>query len=131
MNIATKTLATIMLVAMLTLSASGASALTPNTQTNKQRESRQLERLYKHHDRKMELRASVLGITPDELRDKLEEQSFDQIIKRAGFKDQASFQIALVGKTKDELRKRGWDDQRVQEFVQKRLERYAKSTTNL
>ena len=130
MNIATKRLAVIMLVAMLTLSASGVSALTPDTQMNKQREARQLERLYKHHDKKMELRAGVLGITADELRVKLEDQSFDQIIKRAGFKDQASFQIALVGKTKDELRKRGWDDQKVHNFVQKRLDRYAKSLSS-
>lgn len=128
MNLATKTLATIMLVAMLTLSASGVSAMTPDTQVNKQRESKQLERLYKHHDRKMELRASVLGISPDELRVKLKDQTFDQTIKRAGFKDQVAFHIALVGKMKEELRKRGWDDQKVQEFVQKRLDRYAKSS---
>ena len=127
MNITTKTLATIMLVAMLTLSASGVSAMTPNTNINKQRETKQLERLYKHHDRKMELRASVLGISADELRVKLKDQTFDQVIKKAGFKNQASFRIALVGKMKDELRKRGWDDQKLQNFVQKRLNRYAKS----
>lgn len=130
MNIATKTLATIMLVAILTLSVSGVSAMTPDTQINKQRESKQLERLYKHHDRKMELRASVLGISADELRTKLKEQSFEQVIKRAGFKDQVSFHTALVGKMKEELRKRGWDDQKVQHFMQKRLARYAKSTAS-
>lgn len=130
MSLATKTLATIMLVAMLTLSATGVSALTPERQSPKHREARQLERLYKHHDRKMELRASVLGISADELRDTLKNQPFEQVIKRAGFKDQAAFHTALIGKMKDELRKRGWDDQRVQHFVQKRIDRYKKSTSN-
>lgn len=130
MNIATKTLATIMLVAILTLSASGVSAMTPGTQMNKHRESKQLERLYKHHDRKMELRASVLGISADDLRSKLKDQTFDQVIKHAGFKDKASFHTALVGKMKEELRKRGWDDQKIQAFMQKRLARYAKSVVS-
>lgn len=129
MNIATKTLATIMLVAILTLSATNVSAFTPE-KSSKQREGKQLERLYKHHDRKMELRASVLGISADDLRMKLKEQNFDQIIKQSGFKTRESFHTALIGKMKEELRSRGWDEQRVQEFMQKRLQRYAKSAEN-
>lgn len=130
MNLATKTLATIMLVAMLSLSATNVSALSSTTQTTRQREAKQLERLYKHHDRKMELRASVLGISSDELRDRLKTQSFDQVIKKAGFKDITSFHTALIGKMKDELRKRGWDDHKIQDFINKRLNRYAKSSSN-
>lgn len=129
MNIATKTLATIMLITMLTMSTVHVSAEAPS-QNNKQREGRQLERMYKHHDRKMELRASVLGISSDELKAKLKEQSFDQVIKQSGFKTRESFHTALLGKMKEELRARGWDEQRVSDFMQKRLQRYAKATTN-
>jgi hypothetical protein len=129
MSIATKTLATIMLIAMLTLSATGVTALTPqdSTTSKRQRDDKQLERLYKRHDRKMELRASVLGVSADELRDKLKDHNFDQIIKQSGFKDRQSFHKALIGKMKEELRSRGWDDNRVQKFVEKRLSRYAKN----
>lgn len=129
MTIATKTLATIMLVAMLTLSATGVSALSMQDSTtgNKHRDDKQLERLYKRHDRKMELRASVLGVSADELREKLKEQSFDQVIKQSGFKDRQSFYMAMIGKMKEELRARGWDDSKVQKFVEKRLSRYAKN----
>lgn len=131
MNLATKTLATIMLVAMLSLSATGVSALTPDGHSQKHREERQLERLYKHHDRRMELRASVLGISADDLREKLKNQSFEQVVKKAGFKDIATYHTALVGKIKEELRKKGWDDTKVQSFIQKRLDRYAKSSASV
>lgn len=128
MTIATKTLATIMLVAMLTLSATGVSALSvQDTTAKRQRDDKQLERLYKRHDRKMELRASVLGVSADELREKLKDQSFDQVIRQSGFKDRQSFYTAMIGKMKEELRARGWDDTKVQKFVEKRLSRYAKN----
>lgn len=127
MSIATKTLATIMLIAMITLSSTGVGAMTPDTTHKRRTEDKQLERLYKRHDRKMELRASVLGVSSDELRDKLRDQTFDQVIRQSGFKDRQSFYKAMIGKMKEELRARGWDDSRVQKFVSKRLDRYAKN----
>lgn len=127
MTMATKTIATIMLMAMLTLSASGVTALSPPDTNRRRPDDRQLERLYRHHDRKMELRASVLGVSADKLRDMLKEQNFDQIIKRSGFKNRQSFYTAMIGKIKQELRARGWDDNKVQQFVDKRLSRYAKN----
>ena len=131
MSIATKTLATIMLVAMLTLSTVSAGAVSPSERRNEivsgDRETRQLERLYKRHDRKFEIRSSVLGMQPTELRDKLKTQRFETIIKKAGFKDEKSFHVALVGKLKDELRNRGWDDGRIKIFIDKRLNRYARN----
>ena len=124
-----KTMATIMLVAMLTLSAAGVTALSPQDDPTSKRHGndKQLERLYKHHDRKMELRASVLGVPADTLREKLKDQNFDQLIKQSGFKDRQSFHKALIGKMKEELRNRGWDDSRVQKFIDKRLSRYTKN----
>lgn len=131
MSITTKTLATIMLVAMLTLSTVSAGAVSPDTRRggvlNSDRETRQLERLYKRHDRKFEIRSSVLGMEPDELREKLKTQPFERVVKKAGFKDAQSFHIALVGKLKDELRSRGWGDSQIKEFIDKRLNRYARN----
>lgn len=131
MNTATKTLATIMLVTMLTLSSVGVGAVSPNETLNDDRgtdrDTRQLDRLYSRHDRKMNIRASVLNIEPEELRVKLKSDTFDNVIKQAGFKTRQSFHTALLGKMKQELHARGWDDQRIQTFVQKRLDRYAKN----
>lgn len=125
MNIATKTLATIMLIAMLTLSTAQVG-VAASSRSSKQREDRQLERMYRHHDKKMELRASVLGISADELREKLKSQSFEQVIKQSGFKDRKSFHTALIGKMKEELKNRGWDESRISEFMKKRSDRYQK-----
>lgn len=124
MNIATKTVATMMLIGFLTISTAQATAMaSPKSQM--QRKDRQLERMYRHHDRKMELRASVLGITPDELREKLKTQKFDQIIRQYGFRNQTSFHTAMVGKMKQELRARGWDTQKINDFMDKRKTRYS------
>lgn len=114
-----------MLVAMLTLSAVNIPTDASATH-RRQRDDKQLWRLYQKHDRKMELRASVLGISPDELREKLKVQNFDQIIKQSGFKDRESFHIALIGKMKQELKARGWDDSKIKQFVEKKLNKYYK-----
>ncbi len=131
MTLATKTLATIMLVAFLTLSATNAAAASfGGSDGNGKRGSKQLERLYKHHDRKMELRASVLEVTPDELKGKLKSQSFEQVIKKSGFKDITSFHTAMIGKMKEELHKRGWNESRIQDFMSKKMDRYMKNSSH-
>ena len=125
MTIATKTLATIMLIAMLSLQATSLSALMPESNNlSQKRQVKQLERLYRKHDKKMELRASVLGISSDELRDRMKKEEFDHIAKKSGFKDRQAFHTALVGKLKDELRGRGWNDTKIQQFISNKLERY-------
>lgn len=130
MTIATKTLATILLVTMLAVSTAGASSMRGSNRKRavRKQDSRQLERLYRHHDRKLELRASVLGVSADELRKRLKEQSFEKVIRQAGFRDISAFYVALIGKTKDELRKRGWNERRVRDYVAKRLSRYELTT---
>lgn len=127
MKVTTKALATVMLVTMLALtSATGVSATgTAHSQGDK-REDRKLARLIKRHDRKMELRASVLGMTGDELKEQLRTKSFNSIIRQHGFRSMKAFQAALSGKTKDELRRRGWSDQKIEQFISKRMERLQK-----
>ena len=124
MKIATKTLASIMLIAMLSLSSINLAAATnsENDGTNKSSE-RKLERIFKRHDRKMELRASVLGMSPDELKEQLKQKPFEAILKQHGFKTTESFNTALAGKLKNELHRRGWGDDKIERLLQKRLER--------
>ncbi len=125
MKIATKALATIMLTAMLALAASsGASAASGDSATS-QRNDKKLSRSYRKHDRKMELRAATLGETVDELKTELRdsENNFARVLKKHGFKNEKAFNVAMVGKSKDELKRRGWSDEKIAELVEKRLQR--------
>ncbi len=107
---------------MLSLSAVNLAGAAPESGTSKSNE-RKLERIYKRHDRKMELRASVLGMSADELKEQLKTKSFDTILNQHGFKSREAFNTALTGKLKDELHKRGWSDEKIEKLMQKRLER--------
>lgn len=122
MKIATKTLASILLIAMLSLSTVNLAGAVAEGGTSKSNE-RKLERIYKRLDRKLELRASVLGMSVDELKEQLKTKSFDTILNQHGFKSKEAFNTALTGKLKDELHKRGWSDEKIEKLMQKRLER--------
>lgn len=127
MKIATKTLATVMLVVMLTISTTSMALAAPQEEKTAQRNEKKLERVYRRHDRKMELRASVLGVSTDQLRDELKTRGFDGVIKQHGFKDRQSFHTALIGKLKDELKHRGWSDQKISKLLEKRVARLQKN----
>lgn len=122
MKIATKALATLLIVTVLTVSIHGnAGAMSPDIT----KKDDKLERLQQHHDRKFELRANILGMNADELKEELKDKSFDQVIKKRGFKDRASFHTAFAGKVKEELMRRGWSEQKIEGVIQKRAERLA------
>ncbi len=118
MKIATKTLTSLLIITMLTLSTSSLAAATSNTGS---RIENRLERITKHHDRKMELQASVLGITPVALKEELKVSSFDQVLKKHGFKAREDFRVALSGKLKDELKKRGLSEEKIQRLLSKKM----------
>lgn len=126
-KIATNTLATLVLISMLSLSTLNVSALADRRDMSERQHLKQLERVYQHHDRKHELRASVLGISPEELRAQLKEKPLATIVKKHGFKDKLSFYTAVTGKLKDELRRRGWSERKIEERIQKRLARLSDS----
>ncbi len=88
----------------------------------KPRES-QFDRILQHHDRKAELRADILGMTPLEFRELHKKHTFDEIIKSAGFKSVREFRLALFGKLRDELLHRGWTRQKIDEHVTLRSQR--------
>lgn len=129
-KITTNTLATLVLVGMMSLSTMDVSAVSRDKQVTDNQLLRRLERVYQHHDRKHELRASVLGISSEELRTQLKARPLDTIIKKHGFKNKLSFYTAVTGKLKDELRRRGWSERKIEEYVQKRLARLAPNLRN-
>lgn len=122
MKVATNTLATLVLIGIISLTSVNVAALSAATEANKANIKR-LERLYQRHDRKLELRASVLGISPVELREQLRAKSLDVVVKKYGFRDRAAYYVALTGKLKNELRRRGWSERKLEVLVQKRLAR--------
>ncbi len=125
-KVATNTLATLVLVGVMSLSSLNVSAISGNQGVNADRLNlKRLERVYQHHDRKHELRASVLGISADELREQLKEKSLDTVVKKHGFKNRLAFYTAVTGKLKNELRHRGWSERKIEEQVQKRLARFS------
>jgi len=126
MKVATNTLATLVLIGIISLSPVNMAALDTAARQDKANIKR-LERLYQRHDRKLEIRASVLGISPAELREQLKAKSLDVVVKRYGFRDRAAYYVALTGKLKDELRKRGWSERKFEVLVQKRLARLSTS----
>jgi broad-specificity NMP kinase len=122
-KVATNTLATLVLIGMISLANVQVSALTDNRGSTDKLQLKRLERIYQHHDRKHELRASVLGINAEELRSQLKAKSLDTIVKKHGFKNRLTFYIAVTGKLKDELRRRGWSERKIEEHIQKRIAR--------
>lgn len=122
-KVATNTLATLVLVGIISLASVNVAALNQKTGIAHKQQLKRLERVYQHHDRKHELRASVLGISAEDLRSQLKAKSLDTIVKKHGFKNRLSFYIAVTGKLKDELRRRGWSERKIEEYVQKRVAR--------
>lgn len=120
MKIATKTLVSLLIITALTISSSSFASATSGS--GMRRESR-IERITRKHDRKLELTADILGISNKQLKEELKVSSFDQVLKKHGFKTREDFRTALSGKIKDELKKRGWSDEKIQKTVDHRLAR--------
>lgn len=119
MKLSTKTLTSLMLVTTVAAALPGAS----RTISRASRTESKFDRILQHHDRKGELRAEVLGIDPLTFRTLLRQVSFPTIIRRYGFRDERAFRLALLGKLKEELGSRGWSRQRVDNYVEGRLDR--------
>lgn len=125
---ATQTLATLVIIGMISIGSLNAAAETVRAKANKSIPPlKQLERVYQKHDRKYELRASLLGMSTDELKEQLRGKSMENIVKRHGFRDMQTFYVALTGKLKEELRSRGWSEKKLDNFVAKRIARLSNS----
>ena len=113
MKLSTRTLASLMLVTTVAAAVPGASRVLHKSH---HKESK-FDRIMQHHDRKGELRADVLGMSPLEFRNALKRTSFTALMHRQGFKNQRVFRLALLGKLKNELRSRGWSREKIDSFV--------------
>lgn len=113
MRISTKTLASLLLVTAVMVAAPGIGKK-PKKQHHQET---QFDRILQHHDRKAELRAELLGISPFVFRAKQKRMTFAEIARHSGFTSERAFRLALLGKLKDELRHRGWTAQRIERFV--------------
>lgn len=107
------------------LVAASVNCLPSRRQMITQREARRYERVLEKHDRKGELRASVLGIDSPEFREKERHQSLASIVRRYGFENEQAFYRALIGKIRDELHNRGWSIRRIEAYEMSRLARLA------
>lgn len=88
-----------------------------------QRHERRYEKVLRKHDRKGELRASVLGVNSFDFREQERKHSLLEIVTSYGFSDERAFYRALIGKIHQELRERGWTSHRIQHFEMTRLHR--------
>lgn len=76
-----------------------------------------LERILRRHDRKGELRARILAMTPQHFKQMSRRFSFEQLVHQAGFSDVDGFCHALMGKLREELHLRGWSRARIERLV--------------
>lgn len=114
-KLTTKTIASLLLAT--------AATLVPHVGRKNEGKQSQLDRILQKHDRKGELRAAILGVDAVVFREKHKKQSFEEIIRQHGFKNEGAFRLALFGKLRDELIHRGWSRQKIDRHVTARNER--------
>ena len=85
---------------------------------------KKFERILKRHDRKGELLARILSITPEHYRELQKRLPLEQLVRQCGFRDSRSFALALLGKLKDELHLRGWSQARIERMLGARSQSY-------
>jgi hypothetical protein len=118
MRISTKTVASLLLITAVAAAVPGVSEKIP-TRQHFRRES-QFDRLLQRHDRKGELRAEILGMETHVFRAQLKHMSLEMIARQRGFKSVREFRIALLGRLKEELHRRGWSFRRIEQYMVQR-----------
>jgi len=121
MRISTKTVASLLIITTVAAAVPGVSGKIPGRQRFR-RES-QFDRLLQRHDRKGELRAEILGMDAHTFRAQLKQVSLETIARQRGFKTVKEFRIALLGRLKDELHRRGWSFRRIERYMVQRSSR--------
>lgn len=117
-RLSTKTLASLLVVTAVAATVPGISTL-----PGKKKRRGQFDRILQRHDRKGELRAEVLGIDAAKFRAEQKKLSFEEIARKSGFTSARSFRLALLGKLKEELHRKGWSRGRIEKFVAARRSR--------
>jgi len=106
-------------VATLTVVTAAAAAIPGLTKTALNSNESQFDKLLQRHDRKGDMRAEILGISPHELKKMLRRYTFDEIISKSGM-TKRTFRMALLGTLRNELRQRGWTTAKIDEYIKMR-----------
>lgn len=120
MKIGTKALVTLLIITALSLQTIPVATASKNISSRMQR---QVQRVQQHHDRKLTLRAAVLGMDVEQLKHELKQKSFEKIMKEHGFTTKSGYLVALQGKIKDELKKRGLSEEKISKLLKKKEQR--------
>jgi hypothetical protein len=118
MRLSTKTLASLLVMTAVAATVPGISKL-----PGRKGRRGQFDRILQKHDRKGEIRAEVLGISAAKFRAEQKKLSFEEIARKSGFPNARSFRLALFGKLKEELHRKGWSNGRIERFVATRRSR--------
>ncbi len=117
-KLSTKTIATLLVTTAAAATAPGISSLIDPRKSHQS----QFDKLLQRHDRKGEVRAEILGMTPHEFKKLSRRMTFDDIIAKQGMTKRI-FRLALLGKLRNELRQRGWTAARIDDYMMLRLPR--------
>ena len=121
MKLSTKTTASLFVVTAVAAAVPGLSQIA----IPKKRRESQFDKLLTRHDRKGELRAEILGISPYEFKKMSRTMSFDDIVRACGIESNRSFRLALLGRLRSELLARGWSRSRIDTYLLVRAPRLA------
>ena len=121
MKMSTKTIASLMVVTAVASAIPGVSQLG----VPRQRRKSQFDKLLAVHDRKGELRAEILGIDALTFRRMSRTYSFAQIVRECGIGSTRAFRLALFGRLRDELLRRGWSRAKIDAYMAARVVRAA------
>ena len=121
MKMSTKTIASLMVVTAVASAMPGANQLG----VPRQRRKSQFDKLLAVHDRKGELRAEILGISALTFRQMSRTRSFAQIVRECGIGSTRAFRLALFGRLRDELLRRGWSRAKIDAYMTARVVRVA------
>ena len=121
MKLSTKTVASLLVVTAVAAAVPGLSQIA----IPKKRRESQFDKLLQAHDRKGELRAEILGITPHEFKQMSKKMTFEEVIQACGLYSKRDFRIALLGYLRNELLQRGWSRTRIDAYILMRAPRMA------
>lgn len=121
MKLSTKTIASLLVVTAVASAVPGISQLA----VPKKRRKSQFDTLLAIHDRKGELRAEILGVSAARFRQMSRSMSFEQIVRECGIGSIRAFRLALFGRLRDELLRRGWSRSRIDAYILSRSVRVA------
>ncbi len=121
MKLSTKSAASLLVVTAVAAAVPGISQIT----IPKKRRESQFDKLLARHDRKGELRATILGLAPNEFKQISKKMAFEDVIHSCGFYNKRDFRIALLGYLRNELVQRGWSRSRIDAYIMTRAPRMA------